>query len=54
MRCLSDNPTAQFPITFLKESLGKDGKYITQVLEFMEEKGWAEKVKSGVGLWHIN
>ena len=38
----------------LTRQLGSSGHRIREVLEFMEEKGWAVKVRSPVDCWQIN
>jgi hypothetical protein len=38
----------------LTRQLGSSGHRIREVLEFMEEKGWAVKAQRPAGCWHIN
>jgi len=38
----------------LTRQLGRNGHRIREVLEFMEEKGWAVKARNPVDCWHIN
>jgi hypothetical protein len=42
-----------FPEKSLAAQLGDDAKDITEVLEWMEEKGWAVRVEYPVGCWRI-
>jgi hypothetical protein len=43
-----------FPRQHLAEQLGCTAKRMGEVLEFMEEKGWAAKVRFPVDCWQIN
>ena len=38
----------------LTRQLGSSGHCIREVLEFMEEKGWAVKARFPMDCWHIN
>jgi len=38
----------------LTRQLGSSGHRIREVIEFMEEKGWAVKARNPAGYWHIN
>jgi hypothetical protein len=54
IRRMSSNPAPQFTTKMLMGYLAKDAKRIDRVLELMEEKGWARKIRNTVGLWEIN
>jgi len=43
-----------FPRQHLAERLGRSRKRIGEVLEFMEDKGWAVKVRFPADYWQIN
>ena len=43
-----------FPRPVLTRQLGSSGHRIREVLEFMEEKGWAVKARNPADCWHIN
>ena len=43
-----------FPRQHLAEQLGCTAARMAEVLEFMEEKGWAVKVRFPVDCWQIN
>ena|SRR5882757_9342247 len=43
-----------FPRQHLAEQLGCPAARMGEVLEFMEEKGWAAKVRFPVDCWQIN
>ena len=38
----------------LERQLGKNARRIREVLEFMEQRGWAEKVRNPADCWQIN
>ena len=52
MKYFSNNPNASFPKSILMKQLGKRGKLIDRVLEFMEEKKWAVRLPDFH--WKIN
>ena len=43
-----------FSLAALTRQLGRSGHRIREVLEFMEERGWAVKARNPAGCWHIN
>jgi hypothetical protein len=54
MRQESPASIETFSIILLGKHLGKDRKILDDVIEYMEEKHWAEKVAYPPGHWKIN
>ena len=53
MRILSPSHVDSFPIKLLGDQLGKERKILDDLMEFMEEEGWAKKVDYPPGNWKI-